>query len=62
MTCLLISYSEKLLNRENRREFFDSVAQHENFDPLVAANWINMDESVLKKYKVSKLNSDDTLF
>jgi len=36
---------------DTRRQFFDDVAKHLNFDPLVPSNWHSIRDGILRKYK-----------
>lgn len=40
------------LSQENRREFFESIAKENNFDPLVAESWYSISPELILKEKV----------
>jgi hypothetical protein len=38
--------------KQNRKTFFDSIAQKRDFDPLIASNWYSISKSAFTRSKV----------
>lgn len=43
-------------HQQKQREFFDEVARHRYFDPLIAHHWYSVTYAQLDKYKVPVLS------